>query len=335
MGLIRLIPTESLNYNKTVVFNYSLFSQEDKLILAPMQNLTNSFYRKAFEKFFSSTVDYAVSPFISVSSTPVDEKSILFDDIRKENNINSLPLVPQIIGNNVENIVQTCKIMEQFGYKEVNLNMGCPKRDIVSRQRGAGLLTDEKKVEQIIKGVLEQTHLSLSIKVRTGVKNDTDFERMLPMINSYPLKSVCIHARRAIDFYEGSVDIEKFEFLTKKLKHTIIYNGDIFSKEDFTTLKTRFPYIKNWMLGRGLLRNPFLAGEIRGINFDKNLVLKPFIKEIKNNFVSSLRRENETIVLNKMKEFSKYICQGLNLDSTPFTHSKSLSEITTLFETCL
>lgn len=334
MGIIRLIPTENYNKETTFVFNTSLFTSEDKLYLAPMQNLTSLFFRQAYERFFPQTIDYAVSPFISVCSNGVDAKSIKFDDVRPQANLGAMPVIPQILGNNPEQIVETCKIIEQMGYREVNLNMGCPKKDIVSRKRGSGLLREKELVEKIIDSILNQTHLLLSLKVRLGVKEDKDLEALLPVINAYPIKNVTIHPRRAIDFYEGKANEDLFEYYAKQIKHTIIYNGDIFTVEDFTRLKTRFPYITNWMIGRGVVRNPFLAGEIRGIFFDKQ-ILKPYVMELKQNFISSLYRENETLVLNKMKEFSKYICQGMNIDATPFLHSTSLQEITTLFETCL
>lgn len=335
MAQLILSPTDIVKKKTTFVFNSTLLnSQEDKTVLAPMQNLTSLFFRKTFAKYFPQTVDYAVTPFISACSNTANSKSIAFDDIKKEENENSLPIVPQIIGRNTEHIVQTCKIIECMGYREVNLNMGCPKKDIVSRGRGSGLLDKPEDVRAIIEAILKNTSLLLSIKVRTGIKNDTDLEKMIPMLNSYPLKSVTIHPRRAIDFYEGRADEDKFEYLAKELKHTIIYNGDIFSKEDFVRLKSRFPFVNQWMIGRGLIRNPFLAAEIKGFPITRE-ILKPFVLELKESFESSLRKRNETLVLNKMKEFSKYICQGLNISEAPFVHSTSLNEITKLFENYL
>lgn len=229
----------------TLVFLTSLFSSEDRLILAPMQNLTSLFFRKSFEKFFPKSFDYAITPFISATSNKTDVKSIQFKDILPQDNENSIPIVPQVIGNNGEYILNTCKIIESLGYREINLNMGCPKKDIVSRGRGAGMLTNPDSIQEIIETILKDTTLQVSIKVRLGVKDSSDCRKLVPIINSLPLKSVCIHPRKAIDFYEGSVDVDEFEYLAKEIKHTIIYNGDIFSVEDFSNLKMRFPFIKH------------------------------------------------------------------------------------------
>ncbi|MDO5760232.1 MAG: hypothetical protein Q4Q06_04335, partial [Bacteroidota bacterium] len=114
MGISAIIPkTKTEN---TIVFHTSLFSSEDKLIMAPMQNLTTLFYRKSFENFFPKSIDYAIAPFISATSNNITQKSNQFKDILPLDNKNSIPIVPQIMGNNVEYILNTCKIIEDLGY---------------------------------------------------------------------------------------------------------------------------------------------------------------------------------------------------------------------------
>lgn len=325
MGINAILPkTKTEN---TVVFLYSLFSSEDKLIMAPMQNLTSLFYRKVFERFFPKTIDYAITPFISATSNNVSSNTSQFKDILPQNNIGSIPIVPQVMGNNAEYILNTCKIIENFGYREVNINMGCPKKDIVSRKRGAGMLTEKDEVKKIIETILNNTKLQVSIKVRLGVKNYTDFENLVSMLNTLPLKNICIHPRRAIDFYEGKINMQKFADLCKEIKHTIIYNGDIFCVEEFSKLKEQFPFITHWMIGRGLLQNPFLSSEIRGIHYEKRMLLKKFLQQIEEEFIKTLNHPNNKLVLGKMKEFAKYFCKGFDLDETSFLHSTTLEEI--------
>ena len=237
-----------------------------------------------------------------------------------------MPLVPQILGNNAEEIVECAKILQSFGYREVNLNMGCPKKDIVSRGRGSGLLKDKDAVKRIFDAVLSNTTLQLSIKVRLGIKDSSELETLLPILNDYPLKSVTIHPRTQQQQYLGKVNLSDFDFFATKLKHTIIYNGDIFSTNDFKRLKTQFPFIKHWMIGRGVLQNPFLAAEIRGISYDKKQLLPVYIDLLQENFIASLYRYNETTILNKMKEFTKYLSIGFSFDATELLRMVSLDE---------
>ncbi|MBR1770045.1 MAG: tRNA-dihydrouridine synthase family protein [Bacteroidales bacterium] len=325
MAINAILP--KLKTENTIVFLPSLFSNEDKLILAPLQNLTNLFFRRTFSKYFPQCFDYALTPFISACSNSIKRSSPQFFDILPENNQGLIDCVPQIIGNNAEYILQTCKVIESLGYREVNINMGCPKKDIVSRGRGAGMLKNADLIKRITGSILNNTSLQVSLKVRLGVKENTDFEKLIPMLNSLPLKNICIHPRRAVDFYEGEVDLPKFEELVRKIRHTVIYNGDIFTLEDFSRLKQRFPFITHWMIGRGALRNPFLAGNIRGISYEKSVLLKPFIFDLEENFISNLKSNNEKLILGKMKEIMKYVCQGLETDNQKFLHSNSLEEI--------
>ena len=329
MGIQSIIPKTKTQV--TIVFNYSLFTNEDKLILAPMQNLTSLFFRKTFSQFFPANIDYAVSPFISVSANNQNADSIQYKDILPSENTGLMPLVPQILGNKPEEILECAKIIERFGYREVNLNMGCPKKDIVSHKRGSGLLKEKETVKQIIETVFDDTTLQLSLKVRLGINDAQDLDNLVPLLNSFPLKSVCIHPRTQMQQYEGEVDLSVFEYFASKLKHTIIYNGDIFSASDFAKMKSRFPYIKHWMIGRGLLRNPFLCAEIRGIPYNKEEMLPIYLHSLQENFAKSLHHHNEITILNKMKEFTKYLSLNYDFDATPLLRKSSLEDFNKRF----
>lgn len=330
MGINAILP--KIKTQDTIVFYNSLFSSEDRLILAPMQNLSNLFFRKTFARFFPNTIDFAVSPFLSACKDAVSVKHHQFQDILPRNNEGSLPVVPQIIGRDPEAIVSICKTIESLGYSEVNLNMGCPKKDMISRQRGSGLLPYPDVVRQIVENILHNTHLRVSVKLRLGVKDPQEIYRLIPVLNDLDLKSVCIHPRTAAQQYSGKADVDAFEQVSKQLHHLIVYNGDINSVEDFRRLKTRMPHIKHWMIGRGLIGNPLLAGEIRAINYQKDFSLAPFIRELQANFSQTLRYPNERLVLNKMKEFSKYLCTAAKIDPSPFVHCNTLAEIDKLFD---
>ena len=87
--------------DSTIVFEPSLFSFEDRIVLAPMQGLTSLYFRKAFELCFPSCVDYAISPFISVTAGENNETSRKFRDVRIADNMSSMRVVPQLIGQTI------------------------------------------------------------------------------------------------------------------------------------------------------------------------------------------------------------------------------------------
>jgi tRNA-dihydrouridine synthase B len=83
-------------------------------------------------------------------------------------------------------------------------------------------------------------------------------------LNRYPLESIVIHPRTGIQMYKGAPDLDTFSACTDLLAADVVYNGDIFQLDDFRALSSRFPGIRRWMLGRGVLGNPMLPEEIQG-----------------------------------------------------------------------
>mgnify|MGYP002238303325 FL=1 len=101
--------------------------------------------------------------------------------------------VPQILTNNVEDFLCTAKKIGDYGYKEVNLNLGCPSRTVVTKGRGAGFLDEPQKLDRFLDAVFEKCNLEISIKTRIGMEDPEEFETILPIYNKYPLKELIIH----------------------------------------------------------------------------------------------------------------------------------------------
>jgi tRNA-dihydrouridine synthase len=154
--------------------------------------------------------------------------------------------------------------MKELGYRQVDLNSGCPWPFVAKKGRGAGLLRDEANLAAMLTaGCEELGEGNFSIKVRLGIEEKTLLEKRLPLIQSFPLREICVHPRTAKQMYEGEVDLDAFERVCEKCTLPLTYNGDIRTLEDYQRLSTRFPTIKRWMIGRGIVANPFLAESIR------------------------------------------------------------------------
>ncbi|MCK9163720.1 MAG: tRNA-dihydrouridine synthase family protein [Bacteroidales bacterium] len=287
----------------TFVLNTKLWTADDKLIMAPMHAITNYVFRNSFDKVFPEAIDKAITPFISLTHGNLTFNKRKYSDILIENNTSSFDIIPQVLGNDPKGIIDLCEISSQLGYREVNWNIGCPQDRIMNKDRGAGLLRDTDRIEKILSEVLDNIDINFSIKIRLGKSSKEDISRLIPIINQYPISNVIIHPRLAIDKYEKEVDLDSFEESAKLINKRIIYNGDIFSKEDFNKLKLRFPNINDWMIGRGLLFNPCLASEIKSINYiDKKERLLALHSEL----------IREGVSLNKLKGCWSYFLFGLN-----------------------
>lgn len=85
------------------------------------------------------------------------------------------------------------------------------------------------------------------------------------LLNEYPLREVIIHPRTASQMYGGLVHLDVFESIYRSLRVPVVYNGDIYTVEDFMYLQKRFPDVKRWMIGRGLITDPCLPGVLRNL----------------------------------------------------------------------
>jgi tRNA-dihydrouridine synthase B len=103
-----------------------------------------------------------------------------------------------------------------------------------------------------------------------------EIESLLPLLNCYPIESVTIHPRTGVQMYTGRPDLDAFERCLPLTRHRVIYNGDIVSKQCFDKLRVRFPQIKTWMIGRGVMKNPFLPITIKGLAIKAESCLDQF-----------------------------------------------------------
>ncbi len=155
---------------------------------------------------------------------------------------------------------------------------------VTKRGFGSGILNEPDKLERILEGVSTKINIELSIKCRLGFENENDIFSLIKVYNKYPLKEIIVHSRTAKQMYKGLAKPDVFYDLIKESKHKLVYNGDIILVDDYYSLNTKFEKkINTWMIGRGLLQNPFLANEING-NFlsseSKKILFEKFYNEL-------------------------------------------------------
>lgn len=232
-----------------------------KLYFAPLEGITGYLYRKAYHNHFSG-VDKYFTPFLSPNQNrALNPKEIR--DILPENN-KGIPLVPQILTNQGEFFLRAAQELEEkYGYEEVNLNLGCPSRTVTAKRKGAGFLAEPKALDCFFQEVFEKIRIRVSVKTRIGVDEPEEFRHLIEIFNKYPLHELIVHPRLQKDYYNNSPDWKTFRAATEMSRNPICYNGDIFTVEDFRRFRAEFPETDKIMLGRGLLRNPLLAEEIR------------------------------------------------------------------------
>lgn len=231
-----------------------------KYYLAPLEGVTTYVYRNAYHQHFHK-LDKYFTPFI------VPHKNKKFNtrelkELSPEHN-QGLFVVPQLLTNCAEDFIQTAQeIQSRFGYQEINLNLGCPSPTVVTKNKGSGFLAFPEELDRFLDTIYKKTNLRISIKTRIGKTDPEEFERLLNIYNQYPLEELIIHPRVQTDFYKNTPNWKVYEDATKHSKHSLCYNGDINSKNDFKIWQQHFPDTEKLMCGRGLISNPNLIGEI-------------------------------------------------------------------------
>lgn len=269
---------------------------------APMEGLTGYVYRNAHNTFFHNVNKY-FSPFI-VANQCESFRSRELKDILPENNL-GITLVPQLLTNNAEDFICASKRIKSLGYNEINFNLGCPSRTVVSKNKGAGFLSNKEKLDGFLDEVFSQSITKISVKTRIGIDHPEEFYELIDIFNKYPIEELIIHPRTQKDYYQNKPNLNIFKDALALSKNPVCYNGDIFTVNDYKEFSSKFPKEQTLMLGRGLITNPGLVGEISSnTKLEKNL-LKDFHDKIYEDYKQVLSGDRN--VLFKMKELWSYM----------------------------
>lgn len=234
-----------------------------RFYLAPLEGITTQIFRNAYHQHFCPMDKYFTPFFVPHSKKGFSAKEKR--EILPENNV-GLYLVPQIMSNHAEDCLKTIDKLLAYGYKEINLNMGCPSKTVVSKGRGAGFLAFPEELDRFLDGVFEgvrDTDVRLSVKTRLGKDGPEEFFRILEIYNQYPLEELIIHPRVQKDFYKNEPNLELFAYGQENSKSPVCYNGDIFTAEKYEEIQKLFPMVSAFMLGRGILMDPVLLERIK------------------------------------------------------------------------
>lgn len=275
--------------------------------MAPLEGITGYRYREAYHRFFRPAEKYFI-PFI----TPKPGRGRQFsarelNDLLPEHNEGRCT-VPQILTNKAEEFVQTAEHLAAYGYREINLNLGCPSRTVVSKHKGSGFLALPEALDRFLDEVfeaLEGRGVRLSLKTRLGKEEPEEFGALLEIFNRYPLEELIVHPRTQRELYRGEPHWEWFAEAVRKSKNPLVYNGNLFTVQDIRSFSGAFPGTERVMLGRGLLANPGLIGEAEGGPGADTERIRAFHDFLFEEYRRSLSGERD--VLFKMKELWCYL----------------------------
>ncbi|MDX1350321.1 MAG: tRNA-dihydrouridine synthase family protein [Putridiphycobacter sp.] len=275
------------------------------LLSSPLQGFTDYRFRNAQDKYFGG-IDWFYAPYIRLNGK-LDIKPVYQRDLLPSNNTVK-KLIPQIMTNSAEEFLFVVDYVQSLGYDELNWNLGCPYPMVTKRGMGSGLICQPEKIDEILNIVHNETNITISMKMRMGYEHPGEIIDTFPILEKYPIKNIAIHARLGKQLYKGAVDLESFQNCVDSAKHTLYYNGDITSVHSFREMKSRFPSINHWMIGRGLITDPFLPQMIKEDTAfypeDKQERFSNFHSTLFDEYASALSGKSH--VLTKMTSFWEY-----------------------------
>lgn len=230
--------------------------------LAPMEGITGHTFRRVHAACFGA-LDRYYTPFLPPPrvGSPFGGKNLReIDPVNNE----GLNVVPQLLTKNADEFVWAAGLLAELGYREVNLNLGCPSGTVVSKGKGAGFLRNLDELEVFLRDVCERSPIPVSVKTRLGLEDDAEYERILGVYCALPLAELIVHPRVQRDRYEGKPRWGAYAATLERAPFPVAYNGDVFSLDDLRALTAAYPSTGHVMIGRGLLANPALVRMARG-----------------------------------------------------------------------
>lgn len=223
-----------------------------------MQGYTEAEYRRAHAEVYGAGYT-SYTPFLRIERGEVAQRGVR-DALATQSD--PAAAVPQIIVGSVEEFDELTGLLKEKGFRSIDINMGCPFPPQVRKGRGAGLLTRLDVVEVLAERIAADSKCRYSVKMRTGVKTDSDWRPVLDILNGVSLRHVTVHPRIAADQYRGRADRAMLgEFIDASV-NPVVYNGDVDEVEDIIGLASQYPALHGVMAGRGLLARPSLFAEV-------------------------------------------------------------------------
>jgi len=230
------------------------------IISSPLQGFTDYRFRNAHQKYFGG-VDLYYAPYIRLNGKNIIKPGYQ-KDLQVKNNT-TINVIPQVMTNSADEFLFVSDYMQSLGYDELNWNLGCPYPMVTNKCLGSGLISDPDRIDAILDTVHSKSSITVSMKMRMGYDDASEILDVFPVLAKYPIKNIGIHARIGKQLYVGGVDLDSFRRCVESTNQKLYFNGDITSVERYREMVELFPMIDHWMIGRGLIADPFLPSMIK------------------------------------------------------------------------
>lgn len=281
------------------------------IYFAPLEGITTYPYRNLHHKYFGGVEKY-FTPFLA----PGPEQGMSVKEMRDvlpENNA-GIPVIPQILTNRAGDFLLASKKLSEMGYREINLNLGCPSGTVTAKKKGSGFLLYPDDLDRFFDEVFSDAAVRngefiVSVKTRIGKNEVEEWPELMQVYNRYPIHELTVHPRIQKEFYKGTPHLDVFADILKEGRNPVVYNGDLFTVEKVKEFREKFPTVGTVMIGRGLIRNPALAEMILQEETEPEADILPRIREFHDALFEHYREtmSGDRNLLFRMKDLWSYM----------------------------
>lgn len=279
------------------------------LALAPMQEVTDGAFWTLVHQYGGADVYWTEYFRVHSSSTP--ETRILDAIVR---NTTGRPVIAQMIGNDIPELVRTAKILQQYPVAAIDLNLGCPAPIVYRKCAGGGLLREPDRVDAILGALRDAVQIKFTVKTRLGFASTEEFDQLLSIFAKHSLDALTVHARTVAQMYRLPVHYDRIRHAVEVMPCPVIANGHVYSAEQAEQLLDDTG-ARGLMIGRGAIRSPWLFNQIRQRLRGENVTqptgrdVATYIRELWDTQASFATVEKTHC--DRMKKFLNYLGEGV------------------------
>ena len=286
---------------------------QNNLILAPMAGVTDLPFRIIVEKFKPGLV----------CTEMVSSKALFYGDEKTKQLLKcdgeKRPISMQIFGSDPETMSFATKYVSKLA-DIVDINMGCPAPKVVKNGDGSKLLLNLNKVEEIVKAVVANSKVPVTLKYRKGWDNNNIVAcEVAKIAEKNGISAITIHGRTRDEFYSGRADLDIIKKVKESVNIPVIGNGDIIDEE---SAKNMFEYtgVDGIMIGRGTMGNPWIFEQIQHYLETGEKLHSPTNQEkyeiLKEHIELDIRYKGEAVALNEMRKHIAWYTKNMPNSST-------------------
>ena len=285
---------------------------ENNLILAPMAGVTDLPFRLIVEKFNPGLV----------CTEMVSSKALFYGDVKTKQLLKTdgekRPISMQIFGSDTESMGVAAKYVSEIA-DIVDINMGCPAPKVVKNGDGSRLLLDLNKAEEIIKAVVSNSKVPVTLKFRKGWNSENIVAcEVAKIAEKNGISAITIHGRTRDEFYSGKADLDIIKKVKESVNIPVIGNGDIIDEESAKYM-LEYTGVDGIAIGRGSMGNPWIFAQIQ--HYLKTGEKMPIPSEqekyeiLKEHIDFDIREKGEGVALNEMRKHIAWYTKNMKNSS--------------------